>query len=277
MDSDSVVSRKNLGSGGSDHDALSVTVAIGEAPSAVNVTNGSQLSPRGTVNVSALPTAVEAAEALQTNPPGNRWQNFWCGLLESDVGYVPVNDTWTRTVQHQPRAGDSHDVASPQRCCRLCQQEPRCKSWTWKDGGPRCEMYGSAPQSKEQVPGFVSGLSAVQASAEAARAALHATSPRNRQVALSDFGTAIRVDRGEKVYTRVGTPAFWAPEIFVGAYDFKVDVWALGVTTYILLCGAFALRCTVMSQHCFTAVEPVRRHYSFCHNDLFSGKRCSFG
>lgn len=174
MDSDSVVSRKNLGSGGSDHDALSVTVAIGEAPSAVNVTNGSQLSPRGTVNVSALPTAVEAAEALQTNPPGNRWQNFWCGLLESDVGYVPVNDTWTRTVQHQPRAGDSHDVASPQRCCRLCQQEPRCKSWTWKDGGPRCEMYGSAPQSKEQVPGFVSGLSAVQASAEAARAALHA-------------------------------------------------------------------------------------------------------
>lgn len=31
----------------------------------------------------------EAAEALQTNPPGNRWQNFWCGLLESDVGYAP--------------------------------------------------------------------------------------------------------------------------------------------------------------------------------------------
>lgn len=58
------------------------------------------------------------------------------------------------------------------------------------------------------------------------------------RVALSDFGTAIRVDVGEKVWTRVGTPAFWAPEIFNGAYEFKVDVWALGVTTYILLTGA---------------------------------------
>ena len=38
---------------------------------------------------------------------------------------VPVNDTWSRTIRHRPRLGDSHDVASPQRCCRLCQQEPR--------------------------------------------------------------------------------------------------------------------------------------------------------
>eukprot|EP00437_Effrenium_voratum_P036808 CAMPEP_0181468542 /NCGR_PEP_ID=MMETSP1110-20121109/37543_1 /TAXON_ID=174948 /ORGANISM="Symbiodinium sp., Strain CCMP421" /LENGTH=381 /DNA_ID=CAMNT_0023593393 /DNA_START=38 /DNA_END=1183 /DNA_ORIENTATION=- len=58
------------------------------------------------------------------------------------------------------------------------------------------------------------------------------------KVALSDFGTAIRVEKSEKVYSRVGTPAFWAPEIFNGPYDYKVDVWAVGVTTYILLTGA---------------------------------------
>ena len=39
---------------------------------------------------------LEAAEALLTNPPGNDWQHFWCGLLESDVGYVPRS--WWRKV-----------------------------------------------------------------------------------------------------------------------------------------------------------------------------------
>ena len=167
MDASSVVSRKNLGSGGSDHDAIAVTVALGGT---VNTTG--TVSAVGAAPATEASTAVQAAETLVSNPPGIRWQSFWCGLLESDIGYVPVNDTWSRTIRHRPRLGDSHDVASPQRCCRLCQQEPRCKSWTWKDGGPkRCEMYGSAPVQKDSVPGFVSGLSAQEASVEAARAA----------------------------------------------------------------------------------------------------------
>eukprot|EP00440_Ansanella_granifera_P004056 gb/GFBE01004402.1/.p1 GENE.gb/GFBE01004402.1/~~gb/GFBE01004402.1/.p1 ORF type:complete len:409 (+),score=74.84 gb/GFBE01004402.1/:1-1227(+) len=58
------------------------------------------------------------------------------------------------------------------------------------------------------------------------------------KVALADFGTAIRVEPGERVFSRVGTPAFWAPEIFRDGYDFLVDVWAVGVTTFILLTGA---------------------------------------
>jgi len=33
------------------------------------------------------------------------------------------------------------------------------------------------------------------------------------KVALADFGTAIRIEPGEKVHNKVGTPAFWAPEI----------------------------------------------------------------
>lgn len=58
------------------------------------------------------------------------------------------------------------------------------------------------------------------------------------KVALADFGTAIRVGPGEKPCNRVGTPAFWAPEIFQDGYSFPVDIWAVGVTAFILLTGA---------------------------------------
>jgi len=58
------------------------------------------------------------------------------------------------------------------------------------------------------------------------------------RVALADFGTAIRIEPGEKLASRVGTPAFWAPEMWAGGYDFLVDVWAVGVTSFILLTGA---------------------------------------
>jgi len=58
------------------------------------------------------------------------------------------------------------------------------------------------------------------------------------RVVLSDFGTAVRIEPGQEASGIVGTPAFWAPEIFAGKYDFLVDVWAVGVTVFILLTGA---------------------------------------
>lgn len=60
----------------------------------------------------------------------------------------------------------------------------------------------------------------------------------NCTVALADFGTAIRSEPGRKLTERVGTPAFWSPEVWSGSYDFLVDIWAIGITTFILLCGA---------------------------------------
>jgi len=57
------------------------------------------------------------------------------------------------------------------------------------------------------------------------------------RVALADFGTAKRIEPGLKLEDRVGTPAFWGPEVWKGSYGFAVDVWALGVTTFILLSG----------------------------------------
>ncbi|XP_074652924.1 serine/threonine-protein kinase DCLK3-like isoform X2 [Tubulanus polymorphus] len=53
---------------------------------------------------------------------------------------------------------------------------------------------------------------------------------------LGDFGLAMEVDK--PIMTVCGTPTYVAPEILseIG-YGLEVDMWALGVITYILLCG----------------------------------------
>ncbi|XP_061179750.1 serine/threonine-protein kinase DCLK2-like isoform X1 [Saccostrea echinata] len=53
---------------------------------------------------------------------------------------------------------------------------------------------------------------------------------------LADFGLAMDVK--EPIYTVCGTPTYVAPEILseIG-YGLEVDMWAVGVITYILLCG----------------------------------------
>uniref|UniRef100_A0A8C6T8N3 non-specific serine/threonine protein kinase n=1 Tax=Neogobius melanostomus TaxID=47308 RepID=A0A8C6T8N3_9GOBI len=53
---------------------------------------------------------------------------------------------------------------------------------------------------------------------------------------LGDFGLAMVVT--EPVYTICGTPTYVAPEILLETgYGVPVDVWALGVLLYIVLCG----------------------------------------
>ncbi|XP_038144626.1 serine/threonine-protein kinase DCLK3 [Cyprinodon tularosa] len=53
---------------------------------------------------------------------------------------------------------------------------------------------------------------------------------------LADFGLAMVVT--EPVFTICGTPTYVAPEILCETgYGLTVDVWALGVILYILLCG----------------------------------------
>ncbi|XP_060603230.1 serine/threonine-protein kinase DCLK1-like isoform X3 [Ruditapes philippinarum] len=53
---------------------------------------------------------------------------------------------------------------------------------------------------------------------------------------LADFGLAM--DVREAIYTVCGTPTYVAPEILseIG-YGLEVDMWAVGVISYILLCG----------------------------------------
>uniref|UniRef100_A0A3Q3XNG7 Protein kinase domain-containing protein n=1 Tax=Mola mola TaxID=94237 RepID=A0A3Q3XNG7_MOLML len=62
------------------------------------------------------------------------------------------------------------------------------------------------------------------------------TAPSICRLKLGDFGLAMVVT--EPVFTICGTPTYVAPEILCETgYGVAVDVWALGVILYILLCG----------------------------------------
>ncbi|XP_042558996.1 serine/threonine-protein kinase DCLK2 isoform X1 [Clupea harengus] len=57
-----------------------------------------------------------------------------------------------------------------------------------------------------------------------------------KSLKLGDFGLATVVEG--PLHTVCGTPTYVAPEIIAEAgYGLKVDIWAAGVITYILLCG----------------------------------------
>ncbi|XP_041707411.1 serine/threonine-protein kinase DCLK1a isoform X2 [Coregonus clupeaformis] len=58
----------------------------------------------------------------------------------------------------------------------------------------------------------------------------------SKSLKLGDFGLATVVDG--PLYTVCGTPTYVAPEIIAETgYGVKVDIWAAGVITYVLLCG----------------------------------------
>ncbi|XP_061102538.1 serine/threonine-protein kinase DCLK2-like isoform X3 [Conger conger] len=57
-----------------------------------------------------------------------------------------------------------------------------------------------------------------------------------KSLKLGDFGLATVVEG--PLHTVCGTPTYVAPEIILeSGYGLKVDIWAAGVITYILLCG----------------------------------------
>jgi len=63
----------------------------------------------------------------------------------------------------------------------------------------------------------------------------------DERVVVADFGLAKVFGRGELLKTHCGTPNYAAPEIVRGdkTYDKSVDMWSVGVITYVLLAGFF--------------------------------------
>jgi len=58
----------------------------------------------------------------------------------------------------------------------------------------------------------------------------------SKEIKIIDFGLSKRFD-GAAMQSVVGTPYYVAPEILSQEYDYRCDIWSLGIIFYILLCG----------------------------------------
>lgn len=57
-------------------------------------------------------------------------------------------------------------------------------------------------------------------------------------VKIGDFGLSKIISKKMMMQTACGTPGYVAPEVLdASGYDREVDMWSVGVITYILLCG----------------------------------------
>lgn len=56
-------------------------------------------------------------------------------------------------------------------------------------------------------------------------------------IKVIDFGTAVRVDQSKTIKGAIGTAYYIAPEVLSGTYNYKCDLWSLGVIIFILLAG----------------------------------------
>ncbi|XP_033109374.1 calcium/calmodulin-dependent protein kinase type IV-like [Anneissia japonica] len=67
---------------------------------------------------------------------------------------------------------------------------------------------------------------------------LYATPADDAPLKIADFGLSKILSEDVQMKTVCGTPGYCAPEILLNApYNCNVDMWSVGVITYILLCG----------------------------------------
>jgi len=60
----------------------------------------------------------------------------------------------------------------------------------------------------------------------------------NEIVKIADFGLSKLFSGDEELTTSCGTPGYVAPEVLMSeSYDKSVDMWGIGIITYILLAG----------------------------------------
>ena len=62
---------------------------------------------------------------------------------------------------------------------------------------------------------------------------------KNLKIKLIDYGFATKFDREKGMTLILGSPLYMAPELVkrMSGYSDKVDVWALGCITYLLMSG----------------------------------------
>lgn len=65
------------------------------------------------------------------------------------------------------------------------------------------------------------------------------------EIKIIDWGCSKSYSENSTMTDLVGTPYYIAPEVINKKYNYKCDVWSLGVIMYALLCG----------EPCFTGNE----------------------
>ncbi|XP_077396373.1 serine/threonine-protein kinase DCLK1-like [Festucalex cinctus] len=107
--------------------------------------------------------------------------------------------------------------------------------YTERDAG--CMLFNLASAVK-----YLHGLNIVHRDIKPENLLVYRHHDGSKSLKLGDFGLATVVN-GD-LYTVCGTPTYVAPEIVAEkGYGLKVDIWAAGVITYILLCGFPPFNC----------------------------------
>ncbi|KAE8301223.1 Kinase, NEK [Giardia duodenalis] len=93
----------------------------------------------------------------------------------------------------------------------------------------------------------------------------------NLSVYLTDFGIFRYIDGNTKALTFAGTRCYMAPEqLYRQAYDCKVDIWALGVTLYEIMCrkALFKLSDDEFIKKSIKAIRPLLDSISIYSTEL---------
>lgn len=77
------------------------------------------------------------------------------------------------------------------------------------------------------------------------------------KIKLADFGLAMRITNGQSLNGLAGSPAYVAPEVLLGNYSEKVDVWSAGVLLYALLAGVLPFQGESL-EDVFKAIKAVK-------------------
>ncbi|GER36410.1 calcium-dependent protein kinase [Striga asiatica] len=81
------------------------------------------------------------------------------------------------------------------------------------------------------------------------------------QMKLADFGLAVRILDGQSLSGIVGSPAYVAPEVLVGNYSEKVDIWSAGVLLHALLVGVLPFQGDSL-ETVFEAIKKVKLDFA---------------
>lgn len=77
------------------------------------------------------------------------------------------------------------------------------------------------------------------------------------KIKLADFGLAMRISEGQNLTGLAGSPAYVAPEVLLGRYSEKVDIWSAGVLLHALLVGSLPFQGDSL-EAVFEAIKNVK-------------------